>query len=189
MQTIMEEGQNRILDEVRRLGGGVLQDEHMQQPVATGLYQGIDADDEITRHAVWVHKGKFRRVPPGWVFPKCNVHSAYKLWHTQNTMTGQCAMRFLRPADVDYYKDGHRRLEEFRFLMWRFDESARQLGVWRQPMMESDCSVAINAAIEKLGVPLRTPTGRQRHLERLKWPMYLALLPDKRRPSAETAHL
>jgi hypothetical protein len=38
MQTILEEGQNRVLEEVRRLGGGTAsQDEHMQQPVVTGL--------------------------------------------------------------------------------------------------------------------------------------------------------
>lgn len=125
------------------------------------------------------------RVPPGWTFPKCNVHSAHKLWHIQNTVNGQCAMRFLRPADIDHYKDGQRRLEEFRFLMWRFDECARQLGLLRHTMTELDCNIAINATIEMLGVPLETPTGRRRHLERLKWPMYLSLMPAKQRPSIE----
>ena len=176
---LMEEGLSRSIPVPT-------QEQHTNQlQVETGAYYNGMVDGEGMRHSLWMHKGKFRRVPPGWAFPKCNVHSAHKLWHTQNTVNGQCAMRFLRPADIDYCLDGHRRLEEFRFLMWRFDESARQLGLLRYTMTELDCNIAINATIEMLGVPLETPTGRRRHLERLKWPMYLSLVPVKQRPSME----
>jgi hypothetical protein len=177
MQSVlMEEGLSRV--------PAPAQEHTNQLQVDTVVYNGM-VDGESLRHSLWMHRGKFRRVPPGWTFPKCNVHSAHKLWHIQNTVNGQCAMRFLRPADIDHYKDGHRRLEEFRFLMWRFDECARQLGLLRHTMTELDCSIAINATIEMLGVPLETPTGRRRHLERLKWPMYLSLMPAKQRPSIE----
>jgi hypothetical protein len=58
-------------------------------------------------------------------------------------------------------------------------------GLLRPRMTELDCSTAINAVIDTLDVPLETPKGRQRHLEKLKWPMYLMLLPNKRRPTKE----
>ncbi len=71
------------------------------------------------------------------------------------------------------------------FLMWRFDVAASELGWLRPRTSELDCSTAINASIEKLGIPLETPAGRCRHLKKLKWPMYLHLMPDKRRPTKE----
>jgi hypothetical protein len=180
MVSVMEEGQQQILNEVRRVQGPDQQQPELQLPTGTILYEGMD-NGETTKQTLWLHHGKFRRVPPHWIFPKCNVHSAHKIWHTQNTVTGQCGLRFVRPADVDFHKDGRRRLEEFRFLMWRFDEAARQLGMLRHIMTEMDCNVAITATIELLGVPLETCSGRQRHLERLVWTRYLKLVPDKRR--------
>jgi hypothetical protein len=188
MESVVATSQNQILAEVRR-AGGVLGAGTAGQPLVveqlppgTGLYEGMD-DGATTVHTLWLHKGKFRRVPPMWAFPKCNVHSAHKLWHTQNTVTGQCAMRFLRPSDVDFQKDGRRRLEEFRFLMWRFDDASRHLGLLKYSMSEMDCNIAMIACIDKLGVSLKTLSGRQRHLERLKWTRYLCLVPNKLRPT------
>ena len=189
MESVMETSQNQILAEVRR-AGGVLgagsegQPVVQQLPPGTGLYEGMD-DGATTVHTLWLHKGKFRRVPPSWAFPKCNVHSAHKLWHTQNTVTGQCAMRFLRPSDVDFQKDGRRRLEEFRFLMCRFDDASRQPGLLKYMKSEMDCNIAMMACIDKLGVSLKTISGRQRHLERLKWTRYLCLVLNKLRPTQE----
>jgi hypothetical protein len=190
MVSVMEEGHSQLLMEVRRAGelltgvAGQQLQTVPQIPTGTRLYKGMD-DGAKTTHNLWLHKGKFRRVPPSWSFPKCNVHSAHKLWHTQNTITGQCALRFVIRSDIDFCKDAYRRLEEFRFLMWQFDEAARQVGLLRSTMTEMDCNDAITATIESLGVPLETNTGRQRHLERLKWTRYLKLVPDKRRPTRE----
>ena len=87
MQSVLvEEGLSRIQP--------VPAQEQQTNQLATGVYNGM-VDGESLQHSLWMHKGKFRRVPPGWTFPKCNVHAAYKLWHTQNTVNGQCAMRFL----------------------------------------------------------------------------------------------
>ncbi|KAI2513130.1 hypothetical protein MHU86_1168 [Fragilaria crotonensis] len=179
MHSVVDEGQKQLMEEFRRTGGA-----STHGPVNNTDMASID-DEAFFRHRVWMHTGKFRRVPPLWTFPRCNVHAAYKIWHTQNTVTEQCAMFFLRPVDVDFRTDGRRRLEEFRFLMWRFDVVASELGLLRQRMSELDCSTAINASIEKLGVPLETPAGRCRHLEKLKWPIFLQLMPDKQRPTKE----
>ena len=188
MRALIEEGQQLLMDELRRATAAsnllLQQQECATNDQQSGNMMNIVEDGNI-RHKLWMHKGKFRRVPPMWTFPSCNVHTAYKLWHTQNTVTGQSAMIFLRPVDVDCQKDGGRRLEEFRYLMWRFDAAAKELGLLRPRMTELDCSTAINAVVDTLGVPLETPKGRQRHLEKLKWPMYLMLLPNKRRPTKE----
>jgi hypothetical protein len=185
MVSVMKEGQSQLLMEVcrpRELLSGVAGQQLQtvpQIPIGTRLYEGMD-DGAITTHNLWLHKGKFRCVPPSWTFPKCNVHSAHKLWHTQNTITEQCALQIVRRSNIDFHKDAYRRLEEFRFLMWWFDEAARQVGLLRSTMTEMDWNDAITATIESLGVPLETDTGHQRHLERLKWTRYLKLVPDKR---------
>ena len=182
MRAMIDESQKQLIEEIRRTGAS-----NVGRPDNAPLDDRDTAatmnGEALVRHRVWMHKGKFRRVPPMWIVPRCNVHTAYKIWHTPNTVTGQCAMIFLRPADVDFRKDGCRRLEEFRFLMWRFDMAASEQGLLKARMSELDCSTTVNALIEKLGVPLETPAGRCRHLEKLKWPMYLRLLPDKRRPT------
>ena len=67
--------------------------------------------------------------------------------------------------------------------MRRFDTAAREQGLLKGRMSELDCSTAVNASIEKLGVPLEIPAGQCWHLEKLKWQMYLRILPDKRRPT------
>jgi hypothetical protein len=182
MRALIEDGQKLLLDEFRRTGA--CNQGHRDQQFGNGNNSvAFTGGNGEVRHRLWMHVGKFRRVPPMWTFPSCNVHAAYKIWHTQNTVTGQSAMIYLRPVDVDFRKDGRRRLEEFRFLMWRFDVAASELGLLQPTMSELDCSTAVNAVIEMLGVPLETPKGRCRHLEKLKWPMYLHLLPDKRRPT------
>jgi hypothetical protein len=184
MRALIEEGQQLLMEEFRRTTASNQQGSTNQQFENMSNSAAIMENGEV-RHQLWMHMGKFRRVPPMWTFPRCNVHTAYKIWHTPNTVTGQSAMIFLRPGDVDFRKDGCRRLEEFRYLMWRFDVAASELGLLRPRMSELDCSTAVNAVIETLGVPLETPKGRCRHLEKLKWPMYLNLLPDKRRPTKE----
>ena len=69
--------------------------------------------------------------------------------------------------------------------MWRFDDASRQLGLLKDMMSEMDCNIAMMACIDKLGVSLKTISGRQRHLERLKWTRYLCLVPNKLRPTQE----
>jgi hypothetical protein len=65
-------------------------------------------------HKIWHHNGKFRRVPPTWTFPKCGLLVAYRLWHTKDTVSGQCALKFLSYLDVNFVKDGTRRLERIQ---------------------------------------------------------------------------
>ena len=130
-------------------------------------------------HKIWIHKGKFRRVPPNWKFPKCGLLVAYKLWHTKDTVSGQCAMKFLNPMDVDFLTDGRQRLEEFTFLMRRLDLAAHEKGLLHQEMSDLHCRKAFDILASSLGVPTFTPKGRRRHLERTKWPTYLRIMPNK----------
>ncbi|KAI2507760.1 hypothetical protein MHU86_6656 [Fragilaria crotonensis] len=159
MVSVMEEGQSQILMEVRRAGEILTEVASQQLPIVPQIPIGTRLYEGMDDGASTVHN----------------------LWLHK----GQCALRFVRRSDVDFHKDAYRRLEEFRFLMWRFDEAARQVGLLRSTMTEMDCNDAITATIESLGVPLETNTGRQRHLERLKWTRYLKLVPDKRRPTRE----
>ena len=62
----------------------------------------------LSPHKIWHHHGKFRRVPPSWTFPICGLLVAFKLWHTRDTVTEQCALKFLSFQDVDFLKDGTR---------------------------------------------------------------------------------
>ena len=43
-------------------------------------------------------------------------------------MSGQCALKFLKPMDVDFLTDGRRRLEKFTRLMRRLDLAAHEKG-------------------------------------------------------------
>ena len=124
---------------------------------------------------------KFRRVPPSWTFPKCGLLVTYKLWLTKDTVSGQCAMSFLSFQDVDFLRDGTRRLEEFKFLMAKLDLAAKDRGLLCINMTALDWRNVFDSVVDTLGVPTVTPKGRRRHLERMKWPTYLMNMPDKSR--------
>ena len=130
MKSILEESRKKFVEE--------LLDQRMPTTAnnmpwsATG--NGTDHTELMGEHKIWIHKGKFRRVPPNWKFPKCGLLVAYKLWHTKDTVSGQCAMKFLKPMDVDFLTDGRRRLEEFTLLMRRLDLAAHEKGLLHQKM-------------------------------------------------------
>lgn len=140
-------------------------------------------------HKIWHHNGKFRRVPPTWTFPKCGLLVAYRLWHTKDTVSGQCALKFLSYLDVDFVKDGTRRLEEFKFLMTKLDLAAKDRGLLCNTMTALDCRNVFDSVVDTLGVPTVTPKGRRRHLERTKWPTYLRNMQDKSRPKRQNRML
>ena len=156
---------------------------NLAQPEArNGDVESVVQRNVVSEHKIWHHNGKFRRVPPSWTFPKCGLLVAYKLWHTKDTVSGQCALKFLSFQDVNFLKDGTRRLEEFKFLMTRLDLSAKDRGLLRNTMTALDCRNVFVAVVDALGVPTVTPKGRRRHLERTKWPTYLRNMADKGRP-------
>jgi hypothetical protein len=106
---------------------------------------------------------------------------SYRLWHLQDEVTGQSAMKYLDFKDIDFLKDGRRRLEEFRFLMRKIDTAAQEEGLLKQKMTAIDCTEAFKGAIGKLDVPKVTPTGRKRHLERILWTSFVQMLPARKR--------
>jgi hypothetical protein len=113
-------------------------------------------------HKIWHHNGKFRRVPPTWTFPKCGLLVAYyRLWHTKDTVSGQCAIKFLSYLDVNFVKDGTRRLEEFKFLMTTLDLAAKDRGLLCNTMTALDCRNVFDAVVDTLGVPTVTPKGQR----------------------------
>ena len=57
------------------------------------VYQSIGHGNVVSKHKLWAHHGKFRRVPPSWKFPKCGLLVADRLWHIKNTVTGECGMK------------------------------------------------------------------------------------------------
>ena len=180
MKSILEESRKKFVEEL---------DQRMPTTAnnmpwsATG--NGTDHTELMGEHKIWIHKGKFRRVPPDWKFPKCGLLVAYKLWHTKDTVSGQCAMKFLKPMDVDFLTDGRRRLEEFTLLMRRLDLAAHEKGLLHQEMSDLHCRKAFDIVASSLGVPTFTPKGRRRHLERTKWPTYLRIMPNKVRVGAK----
>lgn len=161
-------------------------DQRMPQAIqnhSAATTQSIGQGNVVSEHKLWAHHGKFRRVPPSWKFPKCGLLVAYRLWHIKNTVTGECGMKFLSFKDVDFLKDGSRRLEKFKFLMSTLDSAADSQGLLSLDMTHSQCQNAFDAVAGVLGVPVVTPKGRRRHLERMKWPTYLRNMPRKVRPA------
>ncbi len=149
MHSVINEGQKQPMEEFRWSGAS------SHGPVNNTDVASIDKN-VFVRHRVWMQTGNSA------VFLQCGhsrgVMSMLRAkFGTQNTVTEQYAMFFLRPVDVVFQKDGRRRLEECRFLMWRFDVAASELGLLRPRMTELDCSTSINASIEKLGMSLETP--------------------------------
>jgi hypothetical protein len=179
MKSMIEESRQQFLADLdKRIP-------HLGQPMARNDNEDVVSvvgRNIVSEHKIWHHKGKFRRVPPDWTFPKCGLLVAYKLWHTKDTVSGQCALKFLSYQDVDFLKDGTRRLEEFKFLMTRLDSAAKDRGLLCNTMTALDCRHVFDAVVDTLGVPTVTPTGRRRHLERTKWPTYLRNMRNKNRP-------
>ena len=67
--------------------------------------------------------------------------------------------------------------------MSTLDSAADSQGLLSLDMTDSQCQNAFDAVAGVLGVPVVTPKGRRRHLERMKWPTYLRNMPRKGRPA------
>ena len=103
----------------------------------------------------------------------------YKLQHTMDIVSGQRALKFLSFQDVDFLRDGTRRLEEFKFLMTMFDVAVKDQGLLCKNTTVMDCMNVFDRVIETSGVPTVTPKGRRWHLEKMKWTTYLINMPNK----------
>ena len=102
--TLSETRTMNIIDERRQqfLADLAKQIPHLAQPDArNGDVESVVQRNVVSEHKIWHHSGEFRRVPPSWTFPKCGLLVAYKLWHTKNTVSGQCALKFLSFQDVN----------------------------------------------------------------------------------------
>ena len=66
--------------------------------------------------------------------------------------------------------------------MTRLDVAAKDQGLLRKNMTAMDCRNVFDRVVGTLGVPIVTPKGRRRHLERMKWATYLINMPNKCRP-------
>ena len=70
--------------------------------------------------------GKFRRVPPGWVFPKGALLNAYQYWHWGDEVNGVHPIKNLEPCDLEWSEGRHKKdLEELSFLCGKLDEEAK----------------------------------------------------------------
>ena len=152
---------------------------------------GLLAEGDTCRR--WFHQdGQYRRVPPNWEFPtRMSIAVVYRLWHTNNDYSGMCPLKKLTPLDVNYLKSGSKRLEELRFLMMKLDRAAASKSLMPNDgnMTAVACNTILPNVIGSLQVPLSTPTGRTRHLSRLKWPTIIQLMPALARKRQTTVDM
>ena len=76
-------------------------------------------------------------------------------------VSGQRALKFLSFQDVDFLRDGTRRLEEFKFLMTRFNVAVKDQGLLCKNTTVMDYRNVFDRVIETSGVPTVTPKGRR----------------------------
>jgi hypothetical protein len=65
-------------------------------------------------------------------------------------VSGQCALKFLKPMDVDFLTDGRRRLEKFTRLMRRLDLAAHEKGLLHQEMSDLHCRKGLASRAHKV---------------------------------------
>ena len=119
-------------------------------------------------------ENNYRRVPPGWKFPKLNLQAMYLYWHCGDECGNIPRMKFLDKSDVKHLgKRAGVMLWEIGLVMTLIDNRAKQKGLIVKDLLShaeanSLYSTGKEAIIEI--VPDTTNTGRKRNVSRLKCP-------------------
>ena len=98
--------------------------------------------------------GKFRRVPPGWVFPKGALLNAYQYWHWGDEVNGVHPIKSLEPCDLEWSEGRHKKdLEELSFLCGKLDEEAKSKGILATNVDRTASSSIYFDCVSALGIP------------------------------------
>ena len=145
-----------------------------------------------TRHT-WCCRedGAFRRVPPHWVFPKCNLMLACQLWHAGDENNNISPLKRFDTKDMKHVQRGNRSLHELSKTMNVIDKRATDVGLLPNPMGDAtreQASVACFQCNSVLGINKTTPTGRKKHLSRHSWVAIRRFLDEQKQEQRDNEH-
>ena len=127
--------------------------------------------------------GVRRRVPPTWTFPHVSLMNIYKYWYCGDEVHRISPMRDFEPVDVGFLKGRAKmNLADVRYICRIIDEEAVRKGhAPRRFMSLIDVGSCFHAGKSALGIPTKTPTGKNRNLALMKWSSALRYMENKNR--------
>lgn len=136
-------------------------------------------------HVQYKHSdGKYRRVPPSWVFPKVGLQVMYQYWHCGDESNRIPPIKFFANSDVDFLgKTSRIRLSELRKVMSAIDDEAALKGYAPQEHMDQkSTNTCYHHGESKIveTIPQATPGGRKRLIEKMKWSTVVKYMHKKR---------
>ena len=145
---------------------------------------GNDTRLADTRFDLFDHQdGIRRRVPPNWMFPKLGLMHMYVLWHCGNQAQRVAAIKLWDATDVATLpsKRVKATLSEIRRVMKIIDCAATENGLPPKKFMTNNEVIScFNAGKYGLKIPMETPTGKRRNLEKMSWRTVMKNLPKVR---------
>lgn len=115
-----------------------------------------------------MHKGRFIKVPPSFVFPKkCSLQDIFVRFHTKDTVRGIPALKCLDNQDVKHLVRGSQVLSDCRYLMWVFEALAREKGMTTVGLNSYEDAVEKYSQLHRPIILLETKNKERR--EQFKW--------------------
>lgn len=134
-----------------------------------------------SRYQLFQHAdGKSRRIPPDWKIPGLSLQHMYVYWHCGDESQKISPIKMLQKIDVSPLGNtGKVTLCSLKRLMGIIDRGATAAGKppKSSPMTQAEANACFVIGREALNIPLVTPTGRPRNINKLTWASALKFLP------------
>ena len=136
-------------------------------PPTTVTQSPTQSPSQLTTPA-YTWRGKLRRVPENFAFPKGNIATVWMLWCLGDQRRGYPPYRRLRPGDMST-RNKQRRLLELKRLMRLIEALLTPDQRARAVRSASAAASLLDAVKSQLPLPTHTATGQVRRLEQLSW--------------------
>lgn len=100
---------------------------------------------------VFAWGGRLRRVPEAFILPRVDMLTGFQLWCCGNQSERYPPFRLLTAADMPCRSAG-KRLGEFKFVMSKLEDVAKQKGIWRMPLTVVEATNIFHEVFPCIGV-------------------------------------
>lgn len=149
------------------------QNEVQEEPVDNAM-------DVANGRQLYMWNGAFHHVPQDFDFPKATAAVAWEIWCCGDASKRWPPLKYLTELDMPT-KNTRKRLSDFRFLMTKIEEKARERNLWTR-----DCSVAeAQHMFQEIGQGVITVNGRVEvnRLGQLTWRTVVKNMREANRPA------
>lgn len=157
-------------------------------PVGTRQYNSFEKE-VIAYDGAYLHSdGKYRKVPPEWVFPHLSLHAMYLYWQCgddQAEIKGP-PMKYLFTKDLKHLgQAAGKNLSYLRLIMEVIDKAAEANGKMpKRTMTQAEANACFFAGQHGIQIEHETPTGKQRQIGKMSWRTVVSLMQAKKRKRA-----